>query len=380
MDKRFKLSSFILACILCVVLGAGIMFGVAVMLAGGWDQLIYAQKYAVVADIISDMYIGDSDPEELSDAAISGMIEAIDDQWSYYMTAEEYESYKEYVANAYTGVGISIVQDEETGNIEIVSVTTGSPAESAGIVAGDILVAVDGQETSGMTTSELRSLIQSSDGAEMVFTLLRADGSRDDVPITSGEIKVQAVEYEMLDGGIGYIRIVNFEAGCADGAIEAVDLLIEQGAQSLIFDVRSNPGGRVSELTELLDYLLPEGDIFVSVDKQGNETVTTSDADCIEIPMAVLVNSNSYSAAELFAATLREYDWCSTVGEATTGKARSQITISLSDGSAVHLSTNAYLTPNRVDLSETGGIVPDYEVELSSDGDSQLEKAIEILS
>ena len=380
MEKKFKLSTLIAACAVCLLIGVVIPLGTALIMAGGWHNLVYAGKYAVVAEIIEDRYIGDSDPEKVCDAAVSAMISSTGDKWSYYMTAEEYESYKEYVANAYTGVGITIRQDEESGGLEIVSVSAGSPAETAGIVSGDVLIAVDDQELAGMTTAEVKSIIQSKNGSEMLFTVIHADGSRSELPVTSGEIKVQAVTHEMLDGDIGYIRIVNFEVGSADGAINAVEELTEQGAKALLFDVRSNPGGRVSELTKLLDYLLPEGDIFVSVNKAGEETVTRSDSSCVEIPMAVLVNADSYSAAELFAATLSEYDWAVTVGEATTGKGRSQITISLADGSAVHISTNAYLTPDRVDLSEVGGIVPDYEVANSAEADEQLETATKILS
>ena len=380
MEKKFKLSTLIAACAVCLLIGVVIPLGTALIMAGGWHNLVYAGKYAVVAEIIEDRYIGDSDPEKVCDAAVSAMISSTGDKWSYYMTAEEYESYKEYVANAYTGVGITIRQDEESGGLEIVSVSAGSPAETAGIVSGDVLTAVDGQELNGMTTAEVKSIIQSKYGSEMLFTVIHADGSRSELPVTSGEIKVQAVTHEMLDGNIGYIRIVNFEVGSADGAINAVEELTEQGAKALLFDVRSNPGGRVSELTKLLDYLLPEGDIFVSVNKAGEETVTRSDSSCVELPMAVLVNADSYSAAELFAATLSEYDWAVTVGESTTGKGRSQITISLADGSAVHISTNAYLTPDRVDLSETGGIVPDYEVANSAEADEQLETATKILS
>ena len=380
MEKKFKLSTLIAACAVCLLIGVVIPLGTALIMAGGWHNLVYAGKYAVVAEIIEDRYIGDSDSEKVCDAAVSAMISSIGDKWSYYMTAEEYESYKEYVANAYTGVGITIRQDEESGGLEIVSVSAGSPAETAGIVSGDVLTAVDGQELNGLTTAEVKSIIQSKNGSEMLFTVIHADGSRSELPVTSGEIKVQAVTHEMLDGNIGYIRIVNFEVGSADGAINAVEELTEQGAKALLFDVRSNPGGRVSELTKMLDYLLPEGDIFVSVNKAGEETVTRSDSSCVELPMAVLVNADSYSAAELFAATLSEYDWAVTVGEATTGKGRSQITISLADGSAVHISTNAYLTPDRVDLSATGGIVPDYEVANSAEADEQLETATKILS
>ena len=147
----------------------------------------------------------------------------------------------------------------------------------------------------------------------------------------------------------------------------------------MVVDLRSNGGGYVSELTSLLDTLLPKGEIFVSVDDKGKEKVTESDANCVELPMAVLVNAGSYSAAEYFAAVLREYDVAAVVGEATTGKGRSQINVPLLDGSAVHVSSKRYLTPARVDLSETGGIVPDVALELG-ENDAQLAAAMELFS
>lgn len=140
--------------------------------------------------------------------------------------------------------------------------------------------------------------------------------------------------------------------------------------------MRSNPGGLVSELTALLDYLLPSGTIFISVDKDGNETATESDSVCLDMPMAVLVNEYSYSAAEFFAAALQEYNWADIIGAQTTGKSRSQQTIELSDGSAIHVSTARYLTPMRVDLAEQGGIVPDQIVALTSKGDAQRDAAL----
>ena len=136
--------------------------------------------------------------------------------------------------------------------------------------------------------------------------------------------------------------------------------------------MRNNHGGLLSELLKALDHLLPEGDMFVSVNEQGEETVKKSDADCVEIPMTVLVNENSYSAAEFFAAALSEYDLSSLVGTHTTGKARSQVNIVLRDGSAVHISTNSYLTPKRVDLSEKGGLAPDISVSLSKEEEAKL--------
>jgi len=201
------------------------------------------------------------------------------------------------------------------------------------------------------------------------------------------------ISYEMLDGYIGYVRIANFDVGSADSFIAAVNSLIEQGAVSFVYDVRSNPGGRVNEISQILDFLLPEGDIFVSVNRSGVEHVTTSDADMIDLPAVVLVNSTSFSGAEFFAAMLYEFEYAYTVGEPTTGKNRMQSTIPLELGGAVVLSTGEYLTRNRVSLFDVGGFTPDFVIPLTDEEynyafehgpnaeiDPQLAKAIYLLS
>ena len=197
--------------------------------------------------------------------------------------------------------------------------------------------------------------------------------------------------YTMLDKHIGLIRIENFDLRCAEETIAAIETLLEQGAEGLIFDVRGNPGGYAEELVKILDYLLPEGDLFRTVDYAGREHVDTSDADCLELPMAVLVNQDSYSAAEFFAAALREYDWAVVVGQKTCGKGYFQNTLPLSDGSAVGLSVGKYFTPNGESLADVG-VTPDRVVEVDEDTrwkiyygtlpieeDVQLEAALELL-
>lgn len=176
----------------------------------------------------------------------------------------------------------------------------------------------------------------------------------------------------MLEGNIGYITIENFNARSASETIAAVESLRSQGATALIFDVRNNPGGYKDEMVQVLDYLLPEGDLFRSVDYSGAEETDTSDAKCLEMPMVVLLNGNSYSAAEFFAAALHEYDWAAVVGEPSTGKSHFQVTIELRDGSAVNLSIGKYFTPKGVSLADVGGLQPDVLVDV----DEETEKAI----
>lgn len=350
-----------------------------------------AWKYAEVWSAI-DQFVGEYDEDELLDAAYSAMLDKLDDNWSYYLTAEQYQSYLQNSKNQYAGIGVVISKDEDTGGLMILSIYADSPAEKAELQPGEIIVAVEGADITEMTTSEASALISEKLGSSLVITVQGGDGVWRDVELNCELIYKNPVSYKMLEGNIGYISIDNFEGGVADEFKAAAEQLIAEGAEALIFDVRFNPGGKVSEMVSMLDYLLPEGDLFISRDKNGNESADKSDESCIDMPMAVLVNSGSYSAAEFFAAALSEYDWAYVVGQQTTGKGRSQITHALSDGSAVHISTKEYFTPNGVSLAEAGGLTPDYEVEMDDEKrsllyadkletgeDGQLMKAIEIL-
>ena len=365
----------LLLCLLCV----GVTYGVTVSrerAAYGSDaNYAQAMKYLEVKTTLDNYYIGEIDEETVSSAAFSAMVNSLGDMWSSYMGPSEYQTYQLYSSNQFVGLGVTITKDSDTGGFEITGLTEGSPAENAGLTRGDIILAVDGEDVTGMTLTDVRSLITSHID-ESVELHLNRNGSEIDVSVDCRLIYDNPVSYEMVNGNVGYIRISNFESGAAQNAISAIESLLQSGAQYFVFDVRTNPGGLLSELTTLLDYLLPGGDILVSVDKSGEETVVTSNNVCLDMDMCVLVNADSYSAAEFFAAALQEYNWATIVGEHTTGKGRSQQTFELSDGSALHISTAKYLTPNRVDLSEEGGVTPDIEVALSGNTDSQLDSAV----
>lgn len=348
------------------VLGVLAAFAVLLWHMGGWSGFAAARKYASVLRTLERDYIGAYDAAQITDDALAGAVGGLD-AWSYYMDAEEYAAYQDYSANRYQGIGVTIMKDDETGGFLVTDVQRDGPAETAGIVPGDIILAVDGQSVTEGDTEYLRSLIQADFGQQALVTVRHEDGREEDFSVSCEEIYASPVSYELMDGDVGYIIISNFREGAGGEAVAAVDALVAEGARSLVFDVRSNPGGLVSELVELLDHLLPEGDVFIRVDKNGNEQIDRSDAACVELPMAVIVNADSYSAAEFFAAALREYGWAQVVGEATTGKARSQITVELEDGSAVHFSKYSYLTPDRNDLYEAGGLTPDVEVALTEE-------------
>ena len=378
-NKKFKLTHLIIVCLVVAALTAGATYALTIGGIGSKQYFDDAKAYVEIEKIINENYIGSADDDTLFNAAASAMVRSIDDKWSYYMSPEEYAAYKLTSSNEYAGIGISVKQND-SGDFEIFSVDSGTPAEAAGLTAGQLIVSVDGQPVADMTLSEMQELIRSKLNKDFPMVVSDKKGNEVSVTVACEIIYKDPVSSRMLDGNIGYIKIANFEAGSSEGTINAIERLVAEGATSFIFDVRNNPGGLLSELVSLLDYLLPDGDLFISVDKQGNETVKTSDKICLSSKMAVLVNANTYSAAEFFAAALQEYDWATIVGEHTTGKARSQITLELSNGGAVHISTHKYLTPDRVDLSEAGGIKPDIEaVNTNDDPQVQLNAAIKAL-
>ena len=327
-----------------------------------WFVAPRTSKLENLATIIEKRFIGEADQTQIKDAAAYAMVTALGDRWSYYIPASQYAAHVENQNNEYVGIGITILKRTDGKGMDIVAVTKGGPAEEAGLMTGDIITHADGQAVGDMDTAELRGIIMGKKNTQVTVTVLR-QGQSLDFRITRKQIHTVAASGQMLTDTVGLVTIANFHDGAGKEAIDEIKKLTEQGAQALIFDVRNNPGGYVTEMVKLLDYLLPEGDLFRSVSYTGKESVEKSDADCLELPMAVLINGNTYSAAEFFAAALKEYDWAVTVGEPTTGKGYYQTTIELGDGSAVQLSTGEYTTPNGVNLTEVGGLTPDIPTE-----------------
>jgi len=376
--KKYSNKSLVRCCVLSVTATLLVVGILLFAFFGGVQGLSFIWKTNLVRGVIDGQYVGEVDWEALETAVARTMVNEVGDRWSYYMTEEEYESYTNYSNNTSFGIGVTIKLDEQTEGFVIDSVTEGSPADEAGIIKGQIIIAVEGQSVIGKEIAELREIMQTYEG-EFEITLLSGE-EKITATVYLTNIFKDPISYEMKENNVGYIKIDNFETGASDGAQKAVEALADQGATSLIFDVRSNPGGKLTELIALLDYILPEGDIFISVSKNGSEKISTSDAQCIDYPIVVLLDADSYSAAEFFAAALSEYDYATLIGEQSTGKGRSQSTFVLYDGSAVHISTKRYLTPNRVDLSVQGGLTPDIEIALDGEKDTQLEEAIKYLS
>ena len=320
--------------------------------------------------LIQECYIGEADEQELEAAAAVAMVKATGDRWSYYIPADEYSDHVEREENAYVGVGITIQPQEDESGFLILMVTEGGPAQEAGIEANDLLIGVEEQDIRDMSMDEVRELIRGKEGTKVALTVMRK-GEHMTLSVERRRIEETVARGEMLDDGIGLVQIFNFDERCADESIEVIERLRSEGAKKLIFDVRNNPGGFADELVELLDYLLPEGDLFRSVSYDGKEQVDTSDADFLDMPMAVLVNGDSYSAAEFFAAALLEYEAAIVVGEPTVGKGYYQNTIQLGDGSAVALSTGKYFTPKGNSLADVG-VTPDVRGDVDEETASNI--------
>ncbi len=318
-------------------------------------------KLQQLQSVIDQKFIGEVDWVEAEDAAAAAMVEAIGDRWSYYISAKDYAAFEERKDNAFVGIGITILQREDGTGFDIMEVTNDGPAWNAGIRAGDVLVEAAGQSAEGMTSDAVKELIRGKEGTNVDVTVLR-EGERLSFTVERQQIRTPVATAQMLESNVGLVTIENFNANCFNESKTAIEQLLEQGAEALIFDVRNNGGGYVTEMTKLLDYLLPEGVTYRDVSYLGIEGEETSDADCLEMPMAVLVNQNSFSAAEFFGAVLQEYNWATVVGEHTTGKGHYQNVFRLLDGSAVNLSTGKYFTPSGINLTEAGGIAPDKEV------------------
>lgn len=332
----------------------GLTYSKMMKKVGGKADFEEAMRYIEIKDVVSENYIDETDRTRMGQSAASAMVSGLGDKWSYYMSPDEYRSYKLSSANEYSGIGMSISK-EESGYFRVISVNAGSAAAEAGVSAGMIINSVDGENIRDLSEDEARTLIRSKLNSK--FTLGISGGT--ELTVDCKRTHQSAVNYRKEKTDAGYVQIYNFEAGSAQESIDAIEALLEQNIVALCIDLRGNPGGLASEIEALLDYLLPAGTVFYTTDRQGHEKAASSDSMCIQLPMVVLINSETYAEAEVFAAAMQEYQWATLFGETTTGSTRDQETIELSDGSAIRLSTKSYLTPNRVDISTNGGVVPE---------------------
>lgn len=330
------------------------------------------------------------DAESLADGLYSGLLEGLDDRYSEYYTATEYADLQISATQNYCGIGAAMLQDRDTMQVTVSHVYEGSPAEAAGLKDGDILVMVEDIEATSMELSELVTYIRGEEGTVVHLQIYR-EGESDymHLEVTRANIDLPTIEHKLLNGNIGYIHILDFGAPTHEQFLAAVEDLKQQGMEGMIIDVRDNPGGMVTAVTDILDSILPEGLTVYIQDKYGKRQEFFSDAEnYMEIPITVLVNGNSASASEILAGAIRDYEYGTLIGTKTYGKGVVQTVYPLGDGDAVKLTTAKYFTPNGENIHGTG-IEPNIELEYEYTGeltdtydemqDNQILKAIEVL-
>lgn len=362
--RKARIGLTVLCCAACLLLGGALALAGACAYFGD-GALSMLKAYTLV----ERRFVGEYDSQKVREATLDAMVESLGDRWSYYLTPEEYQQTRETRKNAYVGIGITVNRSDD--ELCILSVVEGGPADEAGLLPGEFIRSVDGVAVTAETRDDCVDAIKGKSGTVVTLEVEGTDGSLRTVEVTRGKIQNVSATWTMLEGNTALLIISNFYSGTAEQVKACLDELTAEGAKALVVDVRYNPGGYVTELTEILDALLPEGEIFRSSTLSGRETVYTSDAACLDLPMGVLVNEDSYSAAEFLAAQLRESAGAVIAGTRTCGKGFAQSLFILPDGSAMGLSTSRYVTGSGVSLIGTG-VEPDRTVELTDGEETAL--------
>ena len=347
-------------------------------------------KINELAGYIHLYFYEDVDNETLAEGLYSGLLEGMDDKYTDYYNKQEYQDLQITATQNYYGIGAGLTQERDTMQVSINHVYQGSPAESAGLLEGDIIVMVEDIEAVSMELSELVTYIRGEEGTSVHLQIYR-EGESDylEFEVTRANIDLPTVEYKMLEGNKGYIHIMEFGAPTAEQFEQAVEDLKGQGMEAVILDVRDNPGGMVTSVTKILDDILPEGTVVYTQDKYGSKQEFTSEGDTyMDYPLAVLMNGNSASASEILAGAIRDFEYGTLIGTTTYGKGVVQTIYPLSDGDAIKLTTAKYFTPKGENIHGTG-IEPDVELEFDYQGDrtkgydemqdNQVLKALEVL-
>ncbi|MBP5363167.1 MAG: S41 family peptidase [Ruminococcus sp.] len=327
---------------------------------------------------IRENYYGEINENKLSDGLMKGYVSGVGDKYSRYLTAAEYLTEKNENSGELVGLGLTLAEDA-SGYMRISEIMDDSPANDSGLLTGDIITFIDGLDVKEAGFSEAMDAMRGTEGSPVTLTV-RRDGKDEEYSFVRRSIEIKTVKSEMLGSQIGYIKITGFKQNTPDQFIAALEKLTTNGAKSLIFDLRDNEGGLITALQECVDPLLPEGVIATAEYKDGHtETILYSDDSELDLPMVTIVNSNTASAAELFAASLRDFGKAPVVGSQTYGKGVMQETNEMDNGGAVILTVAKYSTTVS-ECYDGIGLTPDYQVENEDEKvDAQYNKAVEIL-
>lgn len=346
-------------------------------------------KIRQIEEMLDTYYVEDYDKELAEELMYTGLVAGVGDPYTYYLSADSLAEQVEKNSGHFVGIGVEIYAGDD-GYIVVSSVTPGGPAEAAGILAEDKITEVDGESITGKTAADVSALVKGEEGTDVTLTIFReSTGEVLEKTVTRQDIQVQTVSWCMMDDNIGYISIMNFRENTYNQFKEALDTLEAEGMEKLVLDLRNNTGGLVKSAHEIGEELLPEGIMVYTMDKEGNREDTLCDDVYNDVPMVVLVNGNSASAAEILAGAIQDTGRGELIGTTTFGKGLVQRLFTLPDGSGLNVTIQKYYTPNGTSIHGVG-ITPDYEVELPeeyaqqtnipAEADTQLQKAVEVLS
>lgn len=346
-------------------------------------------KICQIEEMLDTYYVEDYDKELAEELMYTGLVAGVGDPYTYYLSADSLAEQVEKNSGHFVGIGVEIYAGDD-GYIVVSSVTPGGPAEAAGILAEDKITEVDGESITGKTAADVSALVKGEEGTDVTLTIFReSTGEVLEKTVTRQDIQVQTVSWRMMDDNIGYISITNFRENTYNQFKEALDTLEAEGMEKLVLDLRNNTGGLVKSAHEIGEELLPEGIMVYTMDKEGNREDTLCDDVYNDVPMVVLVNGNSASAAEILAGAIQDTGRGELIGTTTFGKGLVQRLFTLPDGSGLNVTIQKYYTPNGTSIHGVG-ITPDYEVELPeeyaqqanipAEADTQLQKAVEVLS
>lgn len=351
------------------------------------DDDSVSDKLKVIGELLDVYYYDDIDTEQVEQYLYKGLVAGVGDPYSAYYTAEETQKLNESITGVYSGVGITMSLDSDVGYVKVIKVNKNSPAADAGVMPGDYIYEVNGENIGGMDVSDVANLVRGEEGTTVDIKFLRGT-EYVDYTLERKSIEEETVEWQMLEKNTGYIILSKFDVVTTDSFKEAMEDLKNQGMERLIVDLRDNPGGSVDTANEIGEYLIPKGILTYLQDKAGNRKDYNCSGDSTwDGPLVLLVNENSASASEIIAGAVKDYGTGKLVGTKTFGKGIVQTTTTLTDGSSVKYTFAKYYTPNG-DNIHGKGIEPDVEVELDSinrgqgysiETDNQLKKAMEVL-